>query len=297
MEEMKGSNMKKNIIKNNRLSVEISEPGESYTGSRFDWTGFVTQITLDGDVTYCVPEKYEVGKGSGGIGFCNEFGIDQPIGYDETKIGKSFPKIGVGLLKKDTTAPYDFFYHYKINPAEVLVTASDDRCQFVSRLTEANGYESVLTKVISVEDNKLVMSYQLKNTGTKSIKTNEYCHNFIGINNTDLCKDYQLTVPNLKKYDLAVGDVTIKGDNITWHETPKEEFYMSLETSDKSHEYNWQLFNQKVGAGVRELSQMDYSKFAIWGYKHVVCPELFITIDLEPDESMTWNRVYEFYKK
>lgn len=34
-------------------------------------------------------------------GFYNEFGIDTPIAYEETKEGGYFHKIGIGLLKKE----------------------------------------------------------------------------------------------------------------------------------------------------------------------------------------------------
>ena len=33
-------------ISSDRLEVEFSYPGSDYRGMRFDWTGFVTQVTL-----------------------------------------------------------------------------------------------------------------------------------------------------------------------------------------------------------------------------------------------------------
>jgi len=97
------------VLENDRLKVDIAAPGEVYSGSRFDWTGFITQITLDHAVTFCVPERLEKGVGTGGVGLSNEFGIDQPLGYDEVKVGQQFPKIGVGLLTKASESDYDFF--------------------------------------------------------------------------------------------------------------------------------------------------------------------------------------------
>src|SRR5512135_3483133 len=87
-------------LHSDRLEVEISQPGAAYSGTRFDWSGFVTQVTLDGKHTYCIPESLVPGEGSGGIGLCNEFGIDSPVGFDETKPGDLFPKIGIGLLTR-----------------------------------------------------------------------------------------------------------------------------------------------------------------------------------------------------
>lgn len=31
-------------IRSSRLKVEIARPGESYQGSRFDWSSFITQV-------------------------------------------------------------------------------------------------------------------------------------------------------------------------------------------------------------------------------------------------------------
>src|SRR5690554_4456888 len=83
------------IIRNEHLSVEIGEPG-NYNGSRFDWTGFIQQVTLaSGNHTFCTPESLIHGEGSGGAGLCNEFGIHMPVGYDDQlAIGDCFPKIG-----------------------------------------------------------------------------------------------------------------------------------------------------------------------------------------------------------
>ena len=67
-------------IVSSRLAVEISEPGTLYRGARFDWTGFVTQVTLDQQHTFCAPEALPGGRGTGGMGLCNEFGIRQPLG-------------------------------------------------------------------------------------------------------------------------------------------------------------------------------------------------------------------------
>ncbi|MHB8061393.1 MAG: hypothetical protein ACYDG2_01980 [Ruminiclostridium sp.] len=95
------------ILKNERLEVEITNPGALYSGSRFDWNGFIVQVTLDDAHTFCVSESLEPDKGSGGRGFCGEFGIEEALGYKETSVEDYFPKIGVGLLKKTDLQPYN----------------------------------------------------------------------------------------------------------------------------------------------------------------------------------------------
>ena len=36
------------VLTGDRLKVEIARPGEFYNGTRFDWSGHITQVTLDG---------------------------------------------------------------------------------------------------------------------------------------------------------------------------------------------------------------------------------------------------------
>ena len=101
------------LIASDRLQVEIAEPQTIYCSSRFDWTGFITQVTLDKERTFCVPEAID-GTGTGGHGLCNEFGITRPIGFDDAAPGETFPKIGVGLLRRPDAEAYSFGRDYEI---------------------------------------------------------------------------------------------------------------------------------------------------------------------------------------
>lgn len=49
----------KKCISNQRLKVEIALPGTQYHYSRFDWTGFIVQITLDDKHTFCTSESFK----------------------------------------------------------------------------------------------------------------------------------------------------------------------------------------------------------------------------------------------
>lgn len=93
--------------------------------------------TLDGRHTFCVPEQYEPGRGSGGSGLCNEFGIRTPIGYDEAKVGDQFPKIGTGLLKRKSEEGYDFFTPYEVEPFPVFVNSGTQAASPYSRRNTA----------------------------------------------------------------------------------------------------------------------------------------------------------------
>ncbi|MCX7774402.1 MAG: hypothetical protein N2376_14985, partial [Clostridia bacterium] len=166
-------------ISSGRLEVELSRPGSFYSGSRFDWTGFITEIIFDKTHRFCADESRRPGYGSGGRGLCNEFGIHEPIGYDEARVGEYFPKLGVGLLKRYSEEPYNFYKPYEVSPFEFEVETRPDSVVFLAKPHACNGYAAQIRKEISVADNRMEVRYTLDNTGTKPIDTTEYLHNFV----------------------------------------------------------------------------------------------------------------------
>ncbi len=183
-------------LKSDRLAVEIAQPGTIYAGTRFDWTGFVTQVTLDGQHTFCMPESLVEGQGTGGIGLCNEFGNDMPVGHDDAKPGETFPKLGIGLLWRGDLPKYDFFRRYEIaNQFPIEVETGSDQATFIVEPIETLGYSARLEKTLRVRENWLEIAYKLENNGIKPIQTNEYNHNFMGIDRQLIGPDYQLSFP------------------------------------------------------------------------------------------------------
>jgi hypothetical protein len=52
-------------LENETIRLDIEEPGEGYVGSRFDWTGKITQITFRGRHTFCTEETTDPAGGTG----------------------------------------------------------------------------------------------------------------------------------------------------------------------------------------------------------------------------------------
>ncbi|MBM7540755.1 hypothetical protein [Amphibacillus cookii] len=285
------------VLENNRLKVEIAEPGGVYSGSRFDWTGLITQVTLDKTVTYCVPERLEAGVGTGGIGLSNEFGIDAPIGYDAVRTGEQFPKIGVGLLTKAEETAYDFFYDYNVAPADVKVNNKDQTATFTTTAESPSGYGYHLVKEIALDNNHLVISYILTNTGKIAFKTNEYSHNFLGINSHTIDEEYKLILPNMRGLDVKIGNIKVSNKQLTWPVVPDGDFYAHIDMDENRVGYNWDLYHKTARAGVREQSVFKPAKMALWGRDHVISPEVFIDITLAPGEIKNWQRCYQFYQQ
>lgn len=283
-------------IRNNRLNVQMLDPGEGYSGSRFDWNGFITDVVLDGKYVFCADESLVPGEGSGGRGICNEFGIQSPIGYTDAKVGEGFPKIGTGILERTGKEDYDFFKPYPVKPFETDVSRTDAGALFRVKSMECRGYCVSYEKELSLDDNRLTISYRLGNTGGKPIETTEYCHNFVNIDNKSIGPDYELQFP-FKLCGQSVPDVIKVTDNrINWRVIPEKVFYLAPEGFDKETSgFYWELRDIERGIGMREDCLFPVERIAIWGMPHVVSPEMFIGIHLAPGEEMAWKRIYTFF--
>lgn len=299
------ANPKPITLRSARLSVEVAIPGSVYAGTRFDWTGFVTQVTLDGQHTFCMPESLIPDQGSGGIGLCGEFGIDRPIGYDEAPPGETFPKLGIGLLKRPDAERYNFFRPHEIVQAfPIQIDVSETEARFTVDPLDCRGYAVQLTKTLrvntSVDDRWLEIAYRLDNIGSKPIATNEYCHNFMGIDQQPIGPDYRLRFP----YPVELEQLphmppqpilNASGNDLTLNDTPQHPFYCRTSGFAQTQAPQWELIHLPSGVGLREYDDFAPARVAVWGVGHVISAEVFIDIDLPPGETQTWTRRYEFF--
>lgn len=288
-------------LSNGILTVDIAEPGD-YNGTRFDWTGFITQVTLeDGKHTFCVPESLHAGKGSGGIGLCNEFGISRAIGYAEAAAGEWFPKPGVGLLQKTDTGAYDFMATYPLIPAEIKTESSRHEILYKVKSEECRGYGMLLSKRISLHGDRLTIDYLLENTGVKPLHTEEYIHNFVGINDAPAGKDYELRLPgeagvHEPESSYTSGLLHVSENVVSWTAVPDRPFYCRLSGWEKEEaDWYWELVHKPSGAGIRESGSFRPERMALWGERHVISPEVFAGISILPRHSRDWSRSYQFF--
>jgi hypothetical protein len=284
------------ILHNDRLEVEIADLGTAYQGARFDWTGFITQVTLDQTHTFCAPESLRAGEGTGGIGLCNEFGIMKPIGYDDARPGEQFPKLGVGLLTKPDDAAHEFFRPYRIEPFAVRIKPEADRVVYDIEPLPCRGYEARLRKTVQLHDAAFDVVYELENVGARAIRTHEYNHNFIAIDGRPPGPGDLLRLAK----DVALADVppllSIEGRDVRWRDkTPVPFLCPAPGPYPQIDGPFWELTYEPGGVGMRETVNVPAEHFGLWCTPHLVGPEVFVTIDLQPGARMTWTRRYGFF--
>ncbi|MCF8261802.1 MAG: hypothetical protein K9J12_13570 [Melioribacteraceae bacterium] len=289
------------ILKNHNLEIHIDSPSENYQSARFDRTGKISEVKFQNTPVTTTEKPDGENENIFGKGFYNEFGIDTALGFDEAEIGGWFHKIGIGLLKKDDSQ-YQFFKNYAIKAADFDVISETDRIIITCCSDSVNGYSYLLRKEVELIDSGFTIKYFLKNTGEKEIKTNEYVHNFTAINNDLVGGNYKLEFPFHLDQNLF-GDfvnpenkLEIGGKEIGFNGSPKEQFFISYLNGKKTVEAKWKLTNVKSQIGMSETASFQTNKVNLWGWKHVISPELFYDISVQPNQSVEWQREYSFYK-
>ena len=197
--------------------------------------------------------------------------------------------------------------------------------RFVVGPVACRGYAARLTKHVGVRADELEIGYLLENTGEKAIRTQEYCHNFVGIDAQPIGPDYRLRFP----YALAFEDqremmkasipaalrelpedelnrriqaylessravLNIAGQDFSLHAIPDKDFYCRLAGAFATDLPQWELAHLPSGVWMREYDDFAPSRVAVWGTSHVISPEIFIDIDLQPGQQMSWKRRYQF---
>ncbi len=282
-------------LRNDKLSLFIDLPEEGYKSTRFDYTGKIRKVICN-DLVIGTTETdiYDIKKG---CGFYNEFGIDSPLGYNEVDVGEEFIKPGVGYLKKISERPYDFYFEYPMRPFNYDYSIEGTRIKYYYNC-KYDGYSFEAHKEIGLNDNRFYIKYIMENKGDKVIRTNEYVHNFLAVNSQNLSRDYKLIFPfNIIQEEIhKVIDKEsnlIFGENyITWRHEPYSEFF--LDTIKSNCISKWVLINRPYKCEISEEGNFSAQKINIWGKRHVVSPELFKKIELNPGEKDEWVRIFSF---
>lgn len=281
------------VISSDRLTVEIAAPGTAYTGSRFDWTAFITQVTLDNRHTFCVPEATD-GTGTGGIGLCAEFGITRPLGYHLAKPGDCFPKLGTGLLVREDTTDYFFANNYSVKPFPVKIDTDGDKVNFTVEPVDCNGIAARLEKTLSVKGARLSISYRLENTGTLCIETDEYVHNFVAVDSCRMNKGYSLEFTGSLEFNGLDKSISQAGSILDWQLPTEGKFFRGHALPHTVDSFRWCLSHKPTGCSVTETVTGPVTRFHLYGTPELVSPEVFVDISLKPGSSMQWERVYDF---
>jgi hypothetical protein len=309
-------------ISNGQIRVKLYLPNSQngyYRGTRFDWSGVIISLKYHGheyygpwfnrvdpkvhDYRYAGPEII-ASPCSAASGPVEEFKTNgSALGWDEAKVGGTFIKIGVGVLRKEGSH-YDYVKQYEIvDPGKWTVKRSRDSVEFTQELTDpSSGYGYIYRKTVRLVEGKpeMVLEHTLKNTGRRTIRSRVYDHNFLVLDHQPPGPDFTITVP----FKIQVAHppnrefAKIRGNQLVYLkalqgqdmlQTPIEGF------SNSPRDNEIRIENRKVGAGMLITGDHPLVHLNLWSIRTVLAMEPFIQMTIEPGKEFTWKMTYQYY--
>jgi hypothetical protein len=291
-----------------------------YRATRFDWSGVIACVSVHGHKFFGEWfAKYDPLTNDSITGPVEEFRTDngvmghyppssklttmhtEAIGYDDAKPGEPFLKPGVGLLQKVDERPYSSGTLYPIaDTGEWTVRTSQRTIRFRQSLKGANGYSYVYTKVLSLDQGgaELTLSHALKNTGTKTIDTKVYDHDFFVFDDQPAAAGMavRFRFPP-RSVDPMTDLVKVTGNELQFTRAakPKESINAYITGfSQRVSDNDITVVDTNRNIGVRQTGDQPISRILFWTNGTPVCPEVYVHVPAAPGKTAQWKIHYAF---
>ena len=296
-----------NGVVNELLYLPAAKNGY-YRATRYDWSGVVGCLAYKGHTYFGVWfTHYDPLLHDAISGPVEEFRSADGEGtlkYDQAKSGDPFIKIGVGVLRRTSDGPYKFRETYPlIDGGKWTVHTGPSSASFQQKLNSPIGIAYIYKKTLTLDKREpvLILHHELKNTGTETIDTQVYDHDFYVLDGAPTSQDIVVRFPfDLKaEQDLESG-ARVEGRQIVYdRELQTGQTAMSLLTgySSDTSSYDIVVENRKTGVGVEQTGDQPISRFNFWSIRTTVCPEAFVHLKIAPGETARWTIRYRFYAK
>ncbi len=293
------------MISNEHLVMKLYLPDSLngyYRATRFDWSGIIYSLEFSGHQYF--------GNWKPGHDPLFHEDITGPaesfespgLGYNESQPGGEFIRIGVGTLEKIDEPGYVWNHTYNIiNHGLWKISQGPDWIEFVHELKNMNGWGYIYTKKIDLMKDTPGFSiiHTLKNTGQRTIETNQYNHNFFVMDNEITGPDFHVEFP-FNVYTENIPDIVkIDGNKLLFNgELTKGSVWMELKGYGAGVEdHHIKLVNKKTGAGVLINGDKPLHRLVFWATNTTICPENFIYLNLAPGEEETWIYSYTLFSE
>ncbi|WP_334266734.1 hypothetical protein [Edaphobacter sp. HDX4] len=310
------------LLSNGKLNVLVFLPDTRngyYRSTRFDWSGVVGCASVDGhnyfgewfadydplknDSITGPVEEFRTSVGSPAHTGPKGTMFVQPdaIGYADAKPGELFLKPGVGVLRKVKDAPYQFGFPYPIvDTGKWTVKAKRRSILFRQVLHGPQGYAYVYEKILSLDKNGSVMTleHHLKNTGTKTIDTSVYDHDFFMLDRKPTGPDMVVHFAFEPKAEDPLGEAgKIEGKDLKFTQPlgPRRGVSGYLTGySNSPHDYDFTVEDTATGVAVRQTSDSPLARLYFWSTRTTICPEGYIHLNIPPGKTGKWTIRYQF---
>jgi hypothetical protein len=277
-------------------------------GTRFDWSGMVGCVAYKGHTYFGVWfPHYDPLLHDAITGPVEEFRSSDGEGalnYDQAKPGELFVKPGVGVLRKPDDSPYKFATRYPlVDGGKWTVRSGKSGVSFTQKLKSPLGIAYVYHKTLKLDEHLpvLIIQHELKNTGTESIDTQVYDHDFFMFDGAPTGPGMVVHFPFEPKAARDLGNgAKIDGKEIVYErelQSGQEATSFLTGYSNNSSDYDFTTENRNTGVGVEQTGDVPISRFNFWSVRTTICPEAYVHIKIAPGETAHWTIRYRFFAK
>jgi hypothetical protein len=301
----------KALISNGQVNAVVYLPDAKngyYRATRFDWAGVVGCLAYKGHTYFGVWfPHYDPTLNDAISGPVEDFrsgDAESSIGYDQAKPGEPFVKLGVGVLRRIDDKPFNFATTYPvIDGGKWTVRTERGSVFFEHQLKSPLGIAYVYKKTLKLDAHEpvLILRHELKNTGTETIDTQVYNHDFYMLDNAPTGPEMTVRFPFAPQVEEPLKNgARIDGKELGYErELEGGEFVYTHLTgySQAVSDFDLSVENRKTGVGVEETADMPLSRLVFWSIRTTICPEGYVHLKVAPGETARWTIRYRFYAK
>ncbi len=305
------------ILSNGIIKTSIFIPDAQrgfYRSTRFEWSGMIWELKyknhsyfLQRNEQYPLPlrQDHDPKIPNHAASLADQFFNGPP----RLRNANTYMLIGIGNINASTKEIID--------SGRWNVSSGKNWVKFVHKLKDTYGYGYSYVKRMELTQGKpeLVITYSLKNTGTRTLTTEQYNHNFFLIDNDYVGKNYEVELFFPAKFNTFHPEKFNQQKNFLPYAVLKDNkiiflkdldlflgsgddhgFFTKMGGFSNSVAHNHCIIrNKRTGACVDIKGDFPLSAFNFWAEKCTICPEPFIAISIELGETKEWKRIYTFF--
>jgi hypothetical protein len=203
----------------------------------------------------------------------------------------------VGAVRKPDEKAYRRFETYEIvDPGKRTLRTDRNWVEFTHQVS-ANGYGYEYRKTVRLAKDKpeFVIEHELKNTGSKTIDTQVYNHNFFVIDNEVVGPEMTIRFAWTPKPDKPFSNGgEISGKEIRYAKELQTGETVSADLTGFGA-FDIRVENHQARAGVHITGDRPLVKLFFWSIRTVACPEPYVHILVEPKKTFKWQLRYVLY--
>ncbi len=296
------------LLRNRAATARVCLPDPQrgyYRATRFDWSGQVFSLrTLRHEYFGPWYDEPDPLRHDSIMGPVEEFRTaGAALGWAEAPPGGEFVRIGVGILRKPDDGPFETFRTYEIvDPGRWRIRRARAWVEFTHSIRPANGYAYEYRKKVRLVKQKpqLVIEHTLINTGSKTIETDQYNHNFFVIDGLPAAPGVRVLFP----FELE----TVRPFSADFVENRGKEIAIVRDIpegasaigefrgfSASAADYDIRIEHQAAGAGARIRGSLPLVRLVFWCMRRTFCPEPYVRLSVPPGRRVSWRLTYDFY--